>query len=663
MKRCPECRRNYYDETLLYCLDDGTELLEGPGTAEQQTAVISGSDEDRDTATRRFSATTGDTDVFHVSEASRPPLRQPRRNLFVVAAASAIIASAAGAGYIAYRSNAPADTTPRSVKLEKVTSDGRTSSVAISPDGKYAVYSMDAGGGQSLWTRQIATASPVQIIPPATGVEYGGIRFTPDGNFVTFRRREGGKSLFTLFQIPVLGGAPKKLADDVDGKITFSPDGKQFAFIRGNSPEMGESVVVAANADGSNQRILAKRKRPETFPWWNQGAIAWSPDGRTLIVVIGGSTTGGVPMELAEMSLEDGSLKPFGKQGWYEMRQIEWLPDGSGLLVMGAEKATDYYAQQISLISYPTGETRRITNDFNNYISMSLTADGKALAAVQSTRISNIWIVPNADTSRAVQIKSGGTNQEGTDGLAWAPDGRIVFYSKARGPDDIWIMNNDGSDPKPLTIDGGTNYDLKTTPDGRYIVFTSERAGPPNIWRMDLDGGNPKQLTFGPGEYGVSITPDSQWVLFDSTTSGTQAIWKVSIDGGEPAPVITRYTENSEISPDGKSIVVQFRESSSANWRFAVFSIDGGDPTKIFDLPAERSDVRWSPDGRGFSYTKSNDGVGNIWTRPLDGGPDKQVTNFKTDQIFNFKWSPDGRSLVIARGNVLSDVVLIRDFK
>ena len=41
MKRCPECRRDYYDETLLYCLDDGTELLEGPASAdEQQTAFL-----------------------------------------------------------------------------------------------------------------------------------------------------------------------------------------------------------------------------------------------------------------------------------------------------------------------------------------------------------------------------------------------------------------------------------------------------------------------------------------------------------------------------------------------------------------------------------------------------------------------------------------------
>ena len=41
MKRCPECRRDYYDDSLHYCLDDGAELLEGPATDEPATAILS----------------------------------------------------------------------------------------------------------------------------------------------------------------------------------------------------------------------------------------------------------------------------------------------------------------------------------------------------------------------------------------------------------------------------------------------------------------------------------------------------------------------------------------------------------------------------------------------------------------------------------------------
>ena len=122
---------------------------------------------------------------------------------------------------------------------------------------------------------------------------------------------------------------------------------------------------------------------------------------------------------------------------------------------------------------------------------MSLTADSTALAAVQSNRLSNIWLAPNGDANRAVQIKSGGSNLDGTSGLAWAPDGRIVYYSLASGTQDVWIMNGDGSGIKQLTIEAGANYGARVTPDGRYIVFTSQRGDVAKIWRMDLDGGIP----------------------------------------------------------------------------------------------------------------------------------------------------------------------------
>src|SRR5688572_30717291 len=40
MKRCPECRRDYYDDTLSFCLDDGATLLEGPATDETKTRML-----------------------------------------------------------------------------------------------------------------------------------------------------------------------------------------------------------------------------------------------------------------------------------------------------------------------------------------------------------------------------------------------------------------------------------------------------------------------------------------------------------------------------------------------------------------------------------------------------------------------------------------------
>src|SRR5687768_2661938 len=103
MKRCPECRRDYYDETLRYCLDDGTALLEGPSTADQPTAIISGGNDSDDRVTRRFAETTVE-----------PPPRMshdayPARNKSIsFVAAATIVAMLAGTGFLIYRYR-PAD--------------------------------------------------------------------------------------------------------------------------------------------------------------------------------------------------------------------------------------------------------------------------------------------------------------------------------------------------------------------------------------------------------------------------------------------------------------------------------------------------------------------------------------------------------------------------
>jgi Tol biopolymer transport system component len=73
--------------------------------------------------------------------------------------------------------------------------------------------------------------------------------------------------------------------------------------------------------------------------------------------------------------------------------------------------------------------------------------------------------------------------------------------------------------------------------------------------------------------------------------------------------------------------------------------------------------VRWTPDGHGLAYIDNRGGVSNIWMQPIDGGKPVQLTDFKTDMIFGFNWSPDGRQLGLARGVVTSDVVLFSDVK
>ena len=184
---------------------------------------------------------------------------------------------------------------------------------------------------------------------------------------------------------------------------------------------------------------------------------------------------------------------------------------------------------------------------------------------------------------------------------------------------------------------------------------------------MDTDGGNLKQLTTGPGDVFPQSSPDSRWVVFHSSRSGQFSIWKISIDGGEPVRVTDRLTLNPTVSPDGSLIACFHREDQpNAPFKVAIIPFAGGDPVKVLDIPTSvhgPAGLRWTPDGRALTFVDTINGVSNIWSLTLDGGKPVQLTDFKTDQIFWFDFSRDGKQLAVSRGTQTSDVILIRHFR
>ena len=605
MKRCPECRRDYYDETLFYCLDDGSRLLDGPSSSEDlATAILPPGDPATDAATRQLEPeeSTSDLKGPTTNGTVEGPRRRQGTTSFLIAGVALLLAVAAvGFAFYSYWGK-PASSPSQAIKIDKLTTIGQVSSTAISPDGKYVVFAMDEGAGESLWIRQVAASNNVQIFPPAEDVYYWGLMFTPDSDNITFVRAEFEKNLpWSLIQMPVLGGTQKKLFSSADGGVSYSPDGKQFAYIRSEHPTDDESALMIANADGTDERVIATRKAPEIFPA-RRIAPAWSPDGKTIACIIADETTVPRRMDIVEVNVADGSIKPVTTHEWKWIGQIAWLRDKTGLLVVGADKASSSWAGQIWKFDHPGGTGRRITTDFSEYSSVSLTADSSGLVTVQSNTISNIWTAPAQDVNRPVQIKSGGANAEGMFGLAWTPDGRIVYSSLTGGPGNLWIMNADGSGQKQLTQSNGEHLYGRVTPDGRYIVYSVYTSEGTSLWRMGIDGSGKKELVSGnvSGSQ-IDLSRDSQWVLFVREIGGNPYIYKVSIDGGEPVRFMENGFSNSpEVSPDGKWIVCSYRKDSNTTWRYAIIPIDGGEPSKVFDLIGNEGIFRWAPDGRSL---------------------------------------------------------------
>jgi Tol biopolymer transport system component len=530
------------------------------------------------------------------------------------------------------------------MKVRRLTSTGKAADAAISPDGRYVVHVLDDGGKHSLWLRQVETTSNVQIVPPAD-VLYSNLTFSRDGNYIYYEAWDK-KTLPALYQMPVLGGAARKLVVDTDSTVTFSPDGKQLAFIRGDPPNR-ESELIIANADGTAEKRLAVLKEPDSFNTWPnaRNAPAWSPDGQSIATPAGSVDASGPYESVIEVRAADGAMKPVTPRKWWRIEGVEWLRDG------GSEQPSSPF--QIWHLSYPGGEAHRITNDPNDYRGVSLTTDSKVLVTVQSEVLSNIWIAPHNDAGLARQITSG--RSDGQEWVSLTPDGRIVYASRAGGNSDLWVTDADGSNQKQLTAHAGNNEHPAVTPDGRHVVFISDRAGTPHVWRVDIDGSNPKQLTGGGGAWYPDCSSDGQWVVYTSLPTGY--LWKVPIDGGEPGRVADHYVPAAVVSPDGKWIAAGYWDKEAA--KTAIIPFEGGEPIKTLDI---WNRVRWTPDGRALAYIDRRD-PSNIISQPLDGGPPRQLTDFKSDRVFSFAWSRDGKLLALARGTLTNDVILISDFR
>jgi Tol biopolymer transport system component/tRNA A-37 threonylcarbamoyl transferase component Bud32 len=543
-----------------------------------------------------------------------------------------------------------------SMTLAPLTTSGGVNVVAISPDARYVAYVEDEGDSYSLWLRQVATASTVRIVAPAPG-RFQGVTFSPNGNYLFYVRHaetpRPSSRYWTLHRLPVLGGTPEAVIDGLGSSITFSADGKQFAYLA-YGPKGSELQV--ANADGTGTHVLATSE----FPVMLDDGPCWSPDGKVIALgreVVAGRWHG----QLVTVPAEGGQAHVIPTQERFEFGPCAWLPGGRGLIVVAQDASTAN--GQLWEISYPDGAARRVTNDLNDYRAVSVSQDGSSIVTAQQQLSSSVWVAPGGDSSRAYRASRSLGDLDGLTGLDWLPDGRIVFISSRDGSDhDLWIMNGDGSGARRLTS-GGTQDKPRTTADGRSIFFVSGQSGSALIWRMAPDGSGATAVTNGGADFpGFDITPDGRDLLYLSFRSSAHAsLLRQSIETGRfveiPGPV-----GPPAISPDGKTVAI------TPSGVVTLMSLDGTSRRELFAMNIGPGEVtgrglQWTPDGKSLAYIHTENGVSNIWTRPLTGGEPRQLTHFNEDRIFQFAFSKDGKQLALSRGRADRNAVLIQHFQ
>jgi serine/threonine protein kinase len=556
----------------------------------------------------------------------------------------------------------------QSFTITQIRSSGQSVAAAISPDGKYLLSVLDDNGKQSLWLRNIPTNSDTQVIAPSNAF-YQNLTFSPDGNYLYFlKAADAMGTRFNLLRAPVLGGTPQMVVKDDDSGATFSPDGNRIAFVRTNDPELGKTLVLTANVNGTEEKIVAKLPS-SIFPT----LAAWLPDRNQIALVVPGSGQARVSIQL--LDLASSKVRTLAQFNDLPLNSVVWMPDSSGLLVAYQRDIGFVARSQLGFISNPAGQFRTITKDTNDYQTPTLSADGKTLVTVQQKITQTLYLMPAAGFA-ANPPNPARVQSKGAAMFGWASNGDIYLGDDS----NLLRMSADGNNKATLLSEPLAQIIQPIgCPGGRYIVFVwanhaaSKRV---NIWRVNTDGSDPKQLTDGTTDVGPSCSPDGEWVYYENLDSFQ--IKQVAVDGGTPElvpgsalsgglvatppPGVSAdgkllaflATSNDQKTPVGKIVLVPLHAGPKVQVRFL-------DPDHRIAQSTRRTDIKFTPNGKAVVYVIRENGTDNLWVQPLDGSPGHQITNFPADVIQAFQYSLDGKSLAVMRTRVESDIVLLHD--
>jgi Tol biopolymer transport system component len=249
-----------------------------------------------------------------------------------------------------------------------------------------------------------------------------------------------------------------------------------------------------------------------------------------------------------------------------------------------------------------------------------------------------------------------------------------LIVSWHEGPEDIYVVNPDGSYGKRLTHspEGRGSWVPAFSPDCSEIVFASNKddGGPADIYIMNADGTDQRRLTHGDGyDYIPSFSPDGSKIFFLRTLEDGQNVWFMNRDGTDARRLFPAAKESLALgnpwSPDGSTMLFLATPISAPRIGIQpVVTLSGAD---LYAATADGSDIRrltntrdtvegngltvWSHDGTQIAFASDRDGNWEVWLMNADGTDQRQLTYTEGTETVNIPvaWSPDDR--IIAFGS------------
>jgi Tol biopolymer transport system component len=601
-----------------------------------------------------------------VEAAPQPsPRRWRRAALFALAAgiATALVVFLTASNRFG-RAPGPAPPDARVVRLTDRA--GLEESPAISPDGRSMTFTAGVAGKRQIFVQLIAGGAPLQITRDA--IDHDSPRWSPDSSSILyFSPAVSGAVQGSIWEIPALGGVPRRVVNSVGGADVNQTDGRLALF---RLVKAGIQLVTAP-PDGSRFDVVAEFA-PATYYLYPR----WSPDGRWIAFQQGDSirfdvyvapAAGGKPRQLTR----DNDM----------MSGFAWRPDSTAIVYSSSRGGTMPYLPTLGLwqVTLRDGSVRRVSSGEMSYVSPDISRSGAILVGRMKLQ-TDIWKfpidgLPAENTSRGVRL----TRQTGQvlTPTAGPGDKEVAFLSDSGGHANLWVVNTENGGLRQITHERDPNAAVGVpvwSPDGHAIAFVSSRGNQGltfGVWLVDPDGSD-LRVVANPG-LGPAWSPDGRWVYY-STRDGVAAtavvIKKVSADGGSAVTVNTERARNV-IGFDGSTLYYLIDRSladGTPEFEIRAATPENGPFRVLARIPASRVPI-WqivnpalSPDGKWLAQALTDGFTTNVWALSTATGEWRQITDFGERATFiarRVSWSSDGRSILAAVAEGDSNIVLL----
>ncbi len=238
---------------------------------------------------------------------------------------------------------------------------------------------------------------------------------------------------------------------------------------------------------------------------------------------------------------------------------------------------------------------------------------------------------------------------------SWSPDGRRLAYSFIGGPENIYVVNADGSGLALLVDRDQRDFRPEWSPDGTHLVFTSVVDGVHVIMRVDADGKNLQALSKPEDAVGdPDYAPDGRRLLYFTDEPLPRDLYVRDLLTGE-VTALTSTPDFDEVSgrwaPDGRKVVFVGTDSNEgAQGDIWILDTVGGDRLNLTrSVTVGEFHPDWSHDGSRVVYIRTEDGQFAVAVRDLASGTETIIADGNGYAVLDPHFSPDDTCVTFTR--------------